>query len=55
MCKSTSFEEKSIFSADFIELNEVLVVTNWSRRLVKHQTLDILRLADFLSSFENHQ
>ena len=43
--------ENQYFQCRFYQ-TEVHVVTNWSSRLEKtHQTLEILCLADFLSSF----
>ena len=50
--KINFFEEKSIFSAGFIELKYMWLQTGLVV-LKKHQTLGILCLADFLSSFLN--
>ena len=41
------------FSVVFMEL-EVKVVTNWSTRLEKHQTSEILHKVDFLCILKNN-
>ena len=51
--KINFFEEKSIFSAGFIELKYMWLQTGLVVLKKQQQTLGILCLADFLSSFLN--
>ena len=50
MLKST-FLKKNGFESSFYK-NDVYVVTNWSVRLDKHQTIEILLTVDFLRIFK---
>ena len=49
----SSYPFKNILFKCFLHEIEEWVVTNWSNRLVKHQTFTILHRVDFLQGFEN--
>ena len=49
--QKSPFHRKNGFENSFYK-NDVLVVTNWSVRLEKHQTIEILRMVDFLRIFK---
>ena len=51
MRKSTFFKEKNGFESRFYKI-DVSVDTNWSVRLEKHQTIEILLMVDFLRIFK---
>ena len=51
MQKSTFLKKKNGFESSFYKI-EVYVVTNWSVRLEKHQTIEILLMVDFYAFFE---
>ena len=44
-------KKKNGFESSFYKI-DVLVVTNWSVRLEKHQTIEILLMVDFLRIFK---
>ena len=44
--KKSLFKEKNGFESNFNKI-DVQVVTNWSVRLEKHQTIEILLMVDF--------
>ena len=46
------FLRKNGFESSFFYKIDVLVVTNWSVRLEKHQTIEILLMVDFLRNFK---
>ena len=46
MQKSTFIQEKMVLRVVFYKI-DVKVVTNWSVRLEKHQTIEILLMVDF--------
>ena len=50
MPKIGSYKEKNGFEGSFYKI-DVNVVTNWSARLQKHQTIEILLMVDFLCLF----
>ena len=50
MQKST-FLGKNCFESNFYKI-DVYLVTNWSVRLEKHQTIEILLMVDFLRIFK---
>ena len=50
MQKST-FKKKNGFESSFHKI-DVVMVTNWSVRVEKHQTIEILLLVDFLNIFK---
>ena len=49
MQKSTCFKRNG-FDSSFYK-TDIYVVTNWSVRLEKHQTIEMLLMVDFLSFF----
>ena len=51
MRKSTFFLKKNGFESSFYKI-DVKVATNWSVRLEKHQTIEILLMVDFLRIFK---
>ena len=49
--QNSTFLKKNGFEISFYKI-DVSVVTNWSVRLEKHQTIEILLMVDFLSIFK---
>ena len=47
MQKATFLKEKIVFESSFFYKIDIYVVTNWSVRLEKHQTIEILLMVDF--------
>ena len=51
MQKSTFLKKKNGFESSFY-INDNKMVTNWSARHEKHQTIEILLMVDFLHIFK---
>ena len=63
MQKNNIFEDKCLLSKRFYQI-KMQAATNWSSRLIKHQTFEFFETTDFLYNFqkshfseifENHQ
>ena len=50
-CKNRLFLRKDGFESSFYKI-DVKMVTNWSVRIEKHQTIEILLMVDFLRIFK---